>query len=104
MRSLASLGSEDGCEAWPHPDPSEAKTIRKADMDEVIEILEGPKTDAKLGLTRVRGKFLTDGTEGWISVRGNQGTPFLTEVEKPYYACTEEVPLEAEFKNEGKPP
>jgi len=80
-----------------------AKTIRKADADEVIEVLEGPRTDdkGKVGLTRVRGKSLVDGQEGWITVCGNQGTPFLQEMEKPFYACNEEVALHQEFTSDG---
>lgn len=81
-------------------DIGKAKTLRKAEIDELIEILEGPKTDEKLSVTRVRGKALLDGVEGWISVKGNQGTAFLKEVEKPYYTVSgnDEVPLGAAFK------
>jgi len=82
---------------------SKGKLIRKADADEVIEVLEGPLTDDKVGLTRVKGKSLIDGQEGWITVCGNQGTPFLQEMEKPYYACTEEVVLQSDFDSEDMP-
>jgi len=82
-------------------DIAKAKTLRKAELDELIEVLEGPKTDDKVGgtsgLLRVRGRALSDGKEGWISVNGNQGTPFLQEVEKPFYACNKEVQLTKEF-------
>jgi len=80
---------------------SKAKTIRKANIDEVLEVTEGPCTDPKVGLTRIKGKSLSDSIEGWVSVRGNQGTPFLQEVEKPFYACTEEIELMSEFKGEN---
>jgi len=80
---------------------STAKTLRKAEVDEVLELLEGPKADDKLGISRIRGKSLVDNLEGWISLMGNQGTPFLTEVEKPFYTCLSEVILEREFKSEG---
>jgi len=79
---------------------NKAKTIRKADNSEVIEVLEGPKTDDGKGLTRVKGKSLIDGQQGWLTVSGNQGTPFLQEMEKPYYACNEEVVLHPEFSIE----
>jgi len=82
-------------------DIAKAKTLRKAELDELIEVLEGPKTDDQVGgtsgLLRVRGRALSDGKEGWISVNGNQGTPFLQEVEKPFYACNKEVQLTKEF-------
>jgi len=85
-------------------DIGKAKTIRKAEIDEVIEVLEGPQVDEKLGLTRIRGKSLQDAIEGWISVKGNQGTAFLQEVEKPYYSCAEEVAMDSDFKGEGQAP
>lgn len=51
---------------------------------------------------RIMGRSLADGVEGWVSVRGNQGTPFLKEVEKRYYASVVELPLEDAFKAEGE--
>lgn len=83
---------------------SKGKTIRKAETDEVVEVLEGPRTDDKVGLTRVKGKSLIDGQKGWITVCGNQGTPFLQEMEKPFYACNEEVVLHTDFASDGQEP
>jgi len=80
---------------------SKSKTHRMLEVDEVIEVLEGPRGDEKLGVTRIRGKALSDGVVGWISVKGNQGTPFLKEASKPYYACATEVALEPDFKSDG---
>jgi len=36
--------------------------------------------------------------EGWISIQGNQGTPFLAEAQKPYYYCAAENAMEKEFQ------
>jgi len=80
---------------------SKAKILRTADVEEVIEVLEGPCIDERLGLTRIRGRSLSDSMDGWVSVRGNQGTPFLQKVVKPFYACTKETVLERDFKSEG---
>jgi len=80
---------------------STAKTIRKAELDEVLELLEGPRADDALGVARIRAKSLTDGLVGWISLKGNQGTPFLQEVEKPFYACQAETRLEKDFKSDA---
>eukprot|EP00931_Biecheleriopsis_adriatica_P033416 TRINITY_DN193_c0_g1_i5.p1 TRINITY_DN193_c0_g1~~TRINITY_DN193_c0_g1_i5.p1 ORF type:complete len:2073 (-),score=714.85 TRINITY_DN193_c0_g1_i5:36-6125(-) len=79
---------------------SKAKTLRKAEPEELIEVLEGPVADEKIGLERVRARSLLDGTEGWISIKGNQGSQFLKEIPKPFYtvAGSEEVPLEPNFK------
>lgn len=81
-------------------DIGKAKTLRKAELEEVFEMLEGPKSDDKLNMTRIRARSLLDSLEGWISVQGNQGTPFLKEVEKPFYSCNVEVPLEKSLKGD----
>jgi len=85
---------------------SKAKTVRKAEQEEIFEILEGPRPDEKLGVNRVRGRSLVDSTEGWLSIKGNQGSVFLKEVEKPFYTVcgSVEVQLDPGFKvGEGEP-
>lgn len=48
----------------------------------------------------MKAKALSDGASGWISVKGNQGTPFLKETTKPCYFCNGvDVDLESEFRN-----
>lgn len=79
-----------------------AKTLRKAENEEVIELLEGPLDCEATKVTRVRGKSLADGVVGWVTLKGNQGTPFLQEVEKPHYSCQAEIPLDRDFKSEGE--
>jgi len=79
---------------------SKSKTHRMLDLDEVIEVLEGPRSDERLGITRIRGRALSDGAVGWISVKGNQGTPFLKETPKPFYTCVTKLALEPEFKQQ----
>jgi len=83
---------------------SKGKTIRKAEVEELIEVLEGPVTDEKVGLTRLKGRSLVDSTEGWISIKGNQGSVFLKEAEKPHYtvAGSDEVQLDKDFKMGGE--
>jgi len=76
------------------------KPLRKAALEEVFEALEGPRKDEKTGLQRVRGRSMNDGLVGWITLQGNdQGTEFLAEVEKPYFVCTAEIPMEASFSS-----
>ena len=64
------------------------KTLRRVGLDEIFEVLEGPRSDEKLGLTRIRGRSLNDGVVGWISVSGNKGTPFLKEVRQGVRSVT----------------
>lgn len=70
------------------PDISVCKTLRKAEDNEVIEALEGPLTVKYEGseMTRVRGRGTTKSgtvTEGWLTVSGSKGTPFLEKCTKP---------------------
>lgn len=76
-------------------DVKEGKAIRKLDVGEVVEVLEAPKTEATSGLDRARCRALADGVEGWVTIRGNQGTAFLERSGKPYYYIAQEAPLEA---------
>jgi hypothetical protein len=72
------------------------KTMRKVELEEIVQVLDGPTVDEKTGLSRVKAKSITDGSQGWLTVKGNQGTPFLKEVDKPFYALTRETALEKE--------
>jgi hypothetical protein len=81
---------------------SKEKPVRKAEMEEIMEVIEGPKVDEKSGLERVRVKALKDGAEGWVSVKGNQGKVFLSDTEKPFYACMKDVVLEKDFKTNSQ--
>jgi len=69
-------------------DISKCKTIRKGDDNEIIEVLEGPLTVAYEGneMIRVRGRGTSKSgtvTEGWLTVSGSKGTPFLGKVDRP---------------------
>jgi len=65
-------------------DINACKTLRKAEEGEVIEVLEGPQTNAENGMTRIRGRACNAPlTEGWITVSGSQGTAFLVKTTKP---------------------
>lgn len=80
-------------------DIGKGKTQRMLEAGELVEVLEGPVEDENLGLTRVRGRALRDAITGWISVKGNRGTPFLEESSKPFKVCAAEVHLEKDFKS-----
>lgn len=61
-----------------------------------MEALEGPKKVTSCAVERIRARCVTDGSEGWITIKGNQGTPYLQETLKPYYICIseEKVPMQ----------
>jgi len=60
-------------------DLTKCKTVRRGDVGEIIEVLEGPVRDEANDMTRVRGSSTVDGkvTEGWVTVSGSKGTAFL---------------------------
>lgn len=57
----------------------DSKVIRRLNINEVIEVYEGPKKEDSVDVMRIRGKALSDGQVGWVSVAGNQGTTYLEE-------------------------
>jgi len=83
-------------------DIKDGKTFRRVDVDEVIAVHEGPHKDDKLGIMRVRGHAVKDGTYGWATAVGNTGGIFLEEgVGECTYEVAEEIPLTMDFEPEG---
>eukprot|EP00927_Polykrikos_kofoidii_P084335 TRINITY_DN8855_c0_g2_i1.p1 TRINITY_DN8855_c0_g2~~TRINITY_DN8855_c0_g2_i1.p1 ORF type:complete len:1963 (+),score=523.65 TRINITY_DN8855_c0_g2_i1:91-5979(+) len=82
-------------------DVKDSKTIRKVSVGEIIEVLDSGIKDEATGLVRVHGRAMIDKMEGWISMRGNQGTPFLEVALKPYYCLLEATPFEKEFASKS---
>lgn len=84
-------------------DISAGDIFRKLEVGEFVEVLEGPKIDAsdEIQVARVKAKAVTDGATGWITVKGNQGTPYLEDTTKPCLYATESVALQDGFASEG---
>mmetsp|Transcript_37691 Transcript_37691/g.75063 ORF Transcript_37691/g.75063 Transcript_37691/m.75063 type:complete len:159 (+) Transcript_37691:2-478(+) len=57
----------------------DAKAVRRLDVGEVVQVLEGPVKEETAEVDRVRVRAMRDNSEGWTSVAGNQGTLFLKE-------------------------
>jgi len=55
------------------------KPHRKLDMNEVLEVLDGPFKEEMARVTRVRCRAVRDGVEGWVTVGTSLGTEFLRE-------------------------
>merc|ERR1711994_759932 len=51
--------------------------IRRMEIGEVMEVFQGPMLDASVGVYRIHGCALKDGTCGWVTVVGKQGNTFL---------------------------
>merc|ERR1712228_488101 len=54
-----------------------SKTVRRLEVGEMLEAIEGPKKEDEVGVSRVRSRSVQDGSIGWVTVKGNQGTVFL---------------------------
>lgn len=81
-------------------DISTGKAIRKLDVGEVLSIIEEPKSDATRSLLRVKIKSQKDEKEGWVTMKGNQGTAYVEETTK-HYKCIKSSDLEASFASGG---
>lgn len=74
-------------------DISSGKAIRKLDVGEVLDIVEEPQLDESRSLLRVKIKSQKDGKEGWVTMKGNQGTAYVEETTK-HYRCISSTDLE----------
>jgi hypothetical protein len=70
----------------------EGKTVRKLELNEIVEALEEPVKEETVGLMRVKVRAEKDGKEGYITLSGNQGTRYL-EPYSPFAACQKVVEL-----------
>merc|ERR1712176_1360338 len=57
----------------------ESKALRRLELGEVVEILDGPIKEETAGVMRFHAKAMKDDIDGWITLAGNQGTVFLEE-------------------------
>jgi len=69
-----------------------SKTVRRLEMAEVVECLDGPSRDDGANVQRVRCQAVQDGLIGWVTIAGNQGTAFL-EPGGNCFSCVKETVL-----------
>jgi len=68
-----------------------SKTVRRLLAGEVLEALEGPQNEEGAKVMRVKCLSVEDGTVGFVTVAGNQGTPFLVPGGNVYAVVRETV-------------
>eukprot|EP00438_Fugacium_kawagutii_P022652 Skav224876 [mRNA] locus=scaffold1112:128568:131243:+ [translate_table: standard] len=73
-------------------DSIESETVRRLELKELLEVLEGPTEDATAKILRVRCRAIFDGKEGWVTIAGNNGTEYLV-VSDGTLEVTREGPL-----------
>lgn len=77
------------------------KTIRRLEVGDVLEAIEGPSKEGTAGVMRVKCKAASDHALGWVTIAGNQGTSFL-EPGFAYLCCVKDVSLTAEESLESE--
>lgn len=78
----------------------DSKTIRRLEVDEVVEVLQGPVKEGTVEVNRIQAKVMKDGIEGWITTEGNQGTKFLAK-SSPDFKVVKETILTDSFDLSG---
>ncbi|CAJ1413835.1 unnamed protein product, partial [Effrenium voratum] len=63
-----------------------SKSLRRLELREVLEALEGPENEDTAKVVRLRCRAVLDGLEGWVTFKGNQGTTFLEPGGRCYQA------------------
>jgi len=66
--------------------------LRTLKVEEVLELLEGPKKETYEPVLRVKGKASKDDALGWFTARDKTGTVFA-EADGKYYNCVASVAL-----------
>jgi len=56
-----------------------SNSLRQAKPDEVAELLEGPIEEPQMKVWRVRCRFMADGMEGFMTLRGTDGVAHLQD-------------------------
>lgn len=74
-----------------------SKTMRRLELGEVVEVLEGPVKETTVDVQRVFARVMKDNLEGWITLAGNQGSVFLEDGGK-VFRVEKDVALEDNFE------
>merc|ERR1740121_2453694 len=69
---------------------ADSKTLAKLEVGEMLEALGDSKKDEATGMERLQCKVLSTGEEGFVSVKGNQGTTYL-EPAQPFTQFCQEI-------------
>jgi len=58
-------------------DIQNCKVLRKVDVGEALEVVGSGQTDTDKDISRMLFRAVRDGKEGWVSLKGNQGTVYV---------------------------
>merc|ERR1719204_2088243 len=81
----------------PNFDIGNGKPLRKLEVGEALEVISEEQKDDKRGMVRCQARSKMDGKEGWVTLKGNQGTAYMEESDR-HYTCKAPVSLETRFE------
>lgn len=55
-----------------------SKILRSLELGEKLEFLDGPVKDEDTGISRIKARSVKDKKVGWVTLKGNQGTVYLS--------------------------
>merc|ERR1712060_85016 len=73
-----------------------SEDVRALAVDEVVELLEGPKEETFPPEVRIKGKVLGDGIVGWLPMTNDNLKPW-----SPAYKCVKATPIHDQVASEG---
>merc|ERR1712048_733170 len=80
---------------------SSSGLVRKLETNEILEQLSDLKEDEPRKITRVRVKAQSDGAEGWATIKGSQGSDFLS-ANSARTVVVPEVALQVSFSSSSR--
>jgi hypothetical protein len=78
----------------------DAKPLRRLEVGEVVEVIEGPIKEDTTELMRVHAKVMKDDIDGWITLAGSQGTKYLEDGGSVFKVVKETI-MTNEFELDG---
>jgi len=85
-------------------DITKAKIMRRLDIGEIVEVIEGPVQEETACLQRVFCKVVKDDLEGWVTLAGKDGKATYLEDIVPTFKVVKETILTDAFKLDGGNP
>lgn len=75
----------------------DCKVLKKVTIGETLQVIgdHAGKQDERRDISRLRFRSVRDGKEGWVTLKGNQGTVYL-ELSKSHYLVDRSVALRVE--------
>merc|ERR1712176_1449977 len=88
------MGNAEG--TLKHTIDISSASVRKLSLDEVLEVVEGPRREVPKPEIVLSGSVCSDGAAGWITLKDSKDTTFATP-SKAYYVCKSTIAMTDTF-------